>query len=84
MAALASALRFLEAFPEATAYTVVLARSDTKEARVSRPQCSGEELRKNLGDWLKMPGVHFFIRPLMANLVMLDLDDFQFELDLNP
>ena len=43
---------------------------------VSRPQCSGDELRKNLADWLTMPQVHFYIRPLLGNLVIIDVDDY--------
>ena len=76
MTGLAAALRFLEAFPEATAFNVVLVRAHDKMPVVSRPQCSAAELHKNLPTWLSFHKVHFFIRPLMANVVMVDLDAF--------
>ena len=76
MSAISAALRFLEVFPEAKAFNVVLVRAHDKRPVVSRPQCSADELHKNLPNWLALHKVHFFIRPLMANVVLVDLDAF--------
>ena len=81
------ALHFIEAFPEAHAFHVVLLTQE-KRATVVKPQCSRQELLTNLQVWLSMKAVHFFIRPLLRSLVMVDLDDYKGDLDivlrLNP
>ena len=81
MAAHGQALQFLEAFPEAKAFSIALL-TEEKRAIVSKPQCSRAAIVKELEGWLAMRAVHFFIRPLMANLVMLDLDAYGGDMDV--
>ena len=77
----AQALHFIEAFPEAQAFHVVLLTQE-KRAIVVKPQCSRHELIENLQVWLCMKEVHFFIRPLLRSLVMVDLDHYSGDLEI--
>ena len=74
---IATAQRFLQVFPEATLFSFNVLRAVDKKAITSRPQCSAAELYTSLSYWLSMPQVHVFLRPLMANLIMIDLDEFK-------
>ena len=74
------AVQFLEAFPKAQAFNVILL-TEEKRAIISRPQCSRALLLKELPGWLSMSAVHLFIRPLMANLIMVDLDNYAGEFE---
>ena len=71
----AQALLFLEAFPEAAAWKVCVLTRD-KKPLLSAPAMSSLQLRLQLRSWLQKDGVHFFVRPLISNLVFLDLDQF--------
>ena len=77
----AQALHFLEAFPEAEAFHVCLL-TEEKRSIINKAQCSRYELIKNLPTWLTMQSVHFFIRPLLRSLVMVDLDEYKGDLDI--
>jgi hypothetical protein len=70
------ALHFLEAFPEAQSFNVVCPTQE-KRIVVNRERCSRHELNTNLQAWMAMTSVHFFIRPLLRSLVMVDLDDYK-------
>ena len=74
-------MQFLQAFPEAASFSVTLL-TDEKRAVVHQAQCSAQNLHKNLPVWLGMKNVHFFIRPHMANLVLVDLDNYTGEFQL--
>ena len=82
------AKRFIEAFPEAKAWSVSVLSQDKSKALVQRPQCSREVLLRELNAWMKIPQSHFFLRPLLSNVVLLDLDgckvDLQTLLSLQP
>jgi hypothetical protein len=75
MADLAQAIQFLEAFPEAAAWKVCILGRD-KNPMFSGPEMSSIEVRKRLSTWVKQRNAHVFVRPLMANIVFLDLDKF--------
>ena len=73
---LQSALSFVDMFPEARGWDVCIAEQN-KKPLLYAPQMSAFELRRRLKDdsWLNT-SVHVFIRPLMNNVVFLDLDKF--------
>jgi hypothetical protein len=75
MTELAQAIQFLEAFPEAAAWKVVILDRD-KQRKFLGPEMSCKEVRKHLGAWVQQRNAHVFVRPLIANLVFLDLDKF--------
>lgn len=81
------AKRFIEAFPEAKAWSVSVLTQDKSKALVQRPQCSREVLLRELNAWMKIAQSHF-LRPLLSNVVLLDLDgckvDLQTLLSLQP
>ncbi len=77
----AAALRFIDCFPEAAAWNVTLL-TEEKRAIVAKPQCSRDALLKDLKGWLSMKAVHFFVRPLLNNVVMIDLDEFKGDMDV--
>ena len=72
----AEATRFICAFPEAETWNVTLLTEQQFHV-VHEPRCSRNRLLKQLGSWLEIQNVHFFIRPLIANGVMLDLDAYE-------
>ena len=74
------ALQFLQCFPEAVAFNVTLLTEERRHV-LSLPQCSRPHLLQNLGTWLGMTSCHFFIRPHMANLIMVDLDNYTGQLE---
>ena len=76
MANLGSALNFISAFPEAQSWSVTLL-TEEKRFIVHKAHCPREELLKELKGWLAMRNIHFFIRPLMSNVVFLDLDNYR-------
>ena len=51
-------------------------------AVVAKPQLCRMALIKEMQAWLSMESVHFFIRPLLGNLVMVDLDNFQGDMEV--
>ena len=53
MAHLASALRFVDAFPETEAFNVTLL-TEEKRSIIVKPQCSNATLLKELNTWLSM------------------------------
>ena len=55
--------------------------SEQKRPLIATPQISRRVLEHSLQEWLGMYKVHMFIRPLMSNVVMVDLDDFKGKLD---
>ena len=72
---LPAAMGFFRAFPEAISYNVLILTAE-KKAVVALPQASAEMVHQNLRMWLEMPKVHLFVRPNMANLVMVDADNY--------
>lgn len=70
------ALQFLAAFPEASSWHVTVLTPD-KRCIVNKPALPTDEFRKSLPAWLQLSGVHVFVRPLLARLVFLDLDNFK-------
>lgn len=62
------AKRFIEAFPEAKAWSVSVLTQDKSKALVQRPQCSREVLLRELNAWMKIAQSHFFLRPLLSNV----------------
>ena len=56
----ATALQFLQAFPEADAFNVTLLTEERRRI-VNLPQCSRASLLKNLPTWLSMQSCHFFV-----------------------
>ena len=77
---MAAAMHFIEAFPEAQAFHVVLT-TEEKRGVVNVSRCSRQELLRRLPGWMAMESVHFFLRPLLRGLVMLDLDKYKGDLD---
>ena len=74
-AGLPPALALFRAFPEASSYHILILDAD-KRAVVSLPQASRDMVHQNLRLWLQRPNVHVFVRPHMANLVVLDADNY--------
>ena len=54
---------------------------DKRRTVIQRPQCPKQALLDNLGGWLKVSGTHFFVRPLMGSLVLVDCDSCNVPLD---
>jgi hypothetical protein len=77
---LMAALRFVECFPEAEAFNVILL-TEEKRTIHHRPRCSRQSLLSELPNWLKLKEVHFFIRPLLSSVVMVDLDGYKGDLE---
>ena len=75
MTDLAQAIQFLEAFPEAAAWKVCILTKE-KQPMFSGREMSSVEIRKSLSTWVQQRNAHVFVRPLMGNLVFLDLDKF--------
>ena len=75
------AFQFLELFPEAVAWKICILTKEKKECILSAPSMSSTEVHKRISGWLKQTNVHVFVRPLMANLVFLDLDKFPVDND---
>ena len=75
MSEIGSALSFIDCFPEAQAwhFTVV---DKQKEPITNAPQLSTAKLRLTLPHALGLKNVHVFIRPLLSNLIFVDLDEF--------
>lgn len=73
---LPAALAFFRVFPEATSYHVLILNAN-KHAVVSLPQASAESACLNVRMWLQMEKAHVFVRPNVANLVMVDADNYQ-------
>ena len=73
---LMAARAFLEVFPEAKAFSITIMTKDKDKTLINRPHCAKETLLKELPNWLGYQEHHFFIRPLLASLVMLDLDKY--------
>eukprot|EP00959_Pyramimonas_sp_CCMP1952_P095799 2003188-Pyramimonas_sp.AAC.1 len=69
----AAALTFLECFPEAWHFTVL---DKQKHYITNAPAMATDKLRAALKTFLGTHSVHVFVRPLLGNLVFLDLDDF--------
>ena len=69
---LPAALAFFRAFPEVTSYHVLVLNAE-KRAVVSLPQASAESVCLNV---MEMEKVHVFVRPNLANLVMVDADNY--------
>ena len=78
---MADAMHFIQAFPEAQAFNVVLT-TEEKRGIISVSRCSRQELNRRLPVRMAMESVHFFIRPLLRGLVMLDLDKYKGHLDI--
>ena len=70
-----AAILFVQAFLEAAAFHVLLL---TEEKRVihRNTRMPRQSLLAELPRLLGIPNVHFFIRPLMANVLILDLDGY--------
>ena len=75
MSAESEAIRFLQCFPDSQSFTVLVLTSE-KKALISRPQASLTIVHQELPQWLRLPGVHIFIRPNLSNLCMIDLDNY--------
>ena len=76
---LAAAIRFIDVFPKAAAFNVLL-RTDERRVVYNKPQMGRQALLTELPRLLEFKEVHFFIRPLLANVAMIDLDNFQGEI----
>ncbi|CAJ1402407.1 unnamed protein product, partial [Effrenium voratum] len=76
----AGALQFVQVFPEAKSWHVLLLDPGRKEAIVSRPQVSTQQLLSELRRWLQLKA-HFFVRPHLSTVAMMDLDNFKGSLD---
>ena len=81
MVSQSAAIRFIEAFPEAQAFSVTIL-TEEKRSVVGHPQCPREKLLRELPRWLDLQAVHFYVRPLIGNLVMVDLDEFRGDFDI--
>jgi len=73
---LKAAQQFVEVFPEAKAFSVTILDKEKKAVKVHRPRCSKSLLLQQLPFWIGLKDHHFFIRPLLASVVLLDLDSF--------
>ena len=73
---LGAALQFISVFPEAQCFNVTLL-TEEKRFVVHEATCTRSKLLKELKNWLSIGSVHFFIRPLLSNVVLLDLDEYQ-------
>ena len=76
------ALRFIDAFPEALTFNVTVLSADKSIKFVHLSQCSRRLLLDKLTSWLSMRPTHFFIRPIMNNLIMIDLDEYRGGFDI--
>jgi hypothetical protein len=77
----AAAIRFIDCFPEAEVFNVLILTEDKQRPIVNEPKCTRHKLLVQLPNWLKLQHVHFFIRPLVGNLVMVDLDNYSGDLE---
>ena len=75
MSAESEAHRFLQCFPDSQSFTVLVLLSE-KKALISRPQANLTIVHQELPQWLRLQGVHIFIRPNLSNLCMIDLDNY--------
>ena len=65
----ADALQFVQDFREAKGWHVLLLDLGRKEAIVSRPQVSTQQLLSELRRWLQLRA-HFFVRPHLSTVVL--------------
>lgn len=72
---LEAALTFIRSFPDCSSWNILLLDQERKNALVHRPQLSTQALLAELSVWMKLP-CHFFIRPNLNSVVMIDLDNF--------
>ena len=72
---MAASLHFLELFPECRAWDVVILDQQKKKLD-GDPSMATATLRSKLSQWMALHNVHIFVRPLLGNLVFLDLDGF--------
>ena len=71
-----AALTFLESFPEAQAWHITVL--DQQKVHITNAErMSPSMVRRSLQWWLGLRNVHIFVRPLLSNLVFLDLDNFE-------
>jgi hypothetical protein len=75
MSDLWTALHFLELFPECEAWDALVLDQQKKKLGGS-PNMSTPMLRRGLAGWMALSNVHIFIRPLLGNIVFVDLDGF--------
>ena len=68
-------MSFLEAFPDAKAWHLTVLSQD-KVCKTNLTNVSTESLHAKLSQLLRQRDVHVFVRPLLSNLILLDLDDF--------
>ena len=75
MTDLPTALSFLECFSEAEAWHLTVC--DQQKVGITNANAmSTQKLRQTLPHVLSLRTVHVFIRPLLSNIIFLDLDDF--------
>ena len=73
---------FLQALATETLLcTLTIPTQDKRRTVIQRPQCPKQTLLDNLGGWLKVSGTHFFVRPLLGSLVLVDCDSCNVPLD---
>ena len=77
-----TALRFIEAFPEAKAFSVTILSADKKTTQLHKPECARTMLMQNLMKWTANDFQHVFVRPLMGNVIMVDLDSYAGSFDV--
>jgi hypothetical protein len=71
-----AALTFLDSFPEAQAWHITVL--DQQKVHITNAErMSPSMVRRSLQWWLGLRSVHIFVRPLLSNLVFLDLDNFE-------
>jgi len=71
----AAAVQFLELFPECQAWDVVIL--DQQKRKIGgAPSMATALVRSKISEWMAMYNTHVFIRPLLGNLVFLDLDSY--------
>ena len=75
MVSIGYAFTFLESFPEAKAWHLTVL--DKRKISINNEKTmSTQKLRLALPHMLGLSNVHVFVRPLLSNLVFVDLDDF--------
>ena len=67
-------IALLELFPECKAWDKL--RLDEHKKKLTGGQSLPTAARGNLSQWLALSHVHVFVRPLLGNIVFVDLDDF--------
>ena len=76
-AAMDQALDFINAFPECAAWHVTALSADKRQCLFNRQSIGRAPLLEALPQWLQLNRCHVFVRPLLSNLVFLDLDDYK-------